>query len=180
MREQFFNFNFILGGRRFVVTYYKFRSRVRNVAKVALNTMVAPGTLEAIRGMAIGKSQGQVVDEAINALQGGDKHGEVNRWFRETWGRLDEVLKILQSTPTENSYFDLYSAAIIKQRQETPIEPSQISGVQRGSPPKNAFCKHCGNRFVGSKYATICSECKSTGHTLIPAECPICTAGAAI
>lgn len=46
--------------------------------------------------------------------------------------------------------------------------------------PKNAFCKHCGSRFAGVKYATICPECKSSGHTLTPSECPVCNEGRAI
>jgi Zn finger protein HypA/HybF involved in hydrogenase expression len=40
--------------------------------------------------------------------------------------------------------------------------------------PKNAFCKHCGRRFAGPKFATICPECKGSGHTNTPAECPPC------
>lgn len=46
--------------------------------------------------------------------------------------------------------------------------------------PKNAFCKHCGSRFAGVKYATICPGCKSSGHTLTPGECPVCGEGKGI
>lgn len=42
------------------------------------------------------------------------------------------------------------------------------------SRPKNAQCRHCGERFAGPRSASICPECKSTGHTLAPAECPAC------
>lgn len=42
-------------------------------------------------------------------------------------------------------------------------------------------CIHCGERrFGATKFATICSECKSAGHTNDPRECPRCTEGAAI
>lgn len=46
--------------------------------------------------------------------------------------------------------------------------------------PKNAYCKHCGSRFAGAKFATICPDCKSSGHTLTPAECPSCNEARAI
>lgn len=46
--------------------------------------------------------------------------------------------------------------------------------------PKNAFCKHCGNRFAGVKFATICGDCKSSGHTLTPNECPVCNEARAL
>jgi len=46
--------------------------------------------------------------------------------------------------------------------------------------PKNAYCKHCGKRFAGAKFATICPECKSSGHTLTPAECPVCNEARAL
>lgn len=46
--------------------------------------------------------------------------------------------------------------------------------------PKNCFCKHCGERFAGAKYASICQGCKSGGHTLTPNECPLCGEGRGI
>ena len=46
--------------------------------------------------------------------------------------------------------------------------------------PKNCFCKHCGQRFAGPKYSNICGDCKSSGHTLMPAECPRCTEASAL
>lgn len=59
---------------------------------------------------------------------------------------------------------------------------SEISGnfESTDSRPKNAHCKHCGNRFTGQRYATICPDCKSSGHTLTPAECPSCNEGRAL
>lgn len=134
------------------------------MAKVALNTMVAAETLEAIRGMATGKSQGQVIDEAIAALRGGDKHGEVNRWFRETWTRLDEILETVQSEPSNGG-------GTLSTVPGTPVEAVTA--------PFSRDCKHCGDSFgTASKWATICPPCKSSGHTNLPAECPQCTAGA--
>lgn len=40
--------------------------------------------------------------------------------------------------------------------------------------PKNCRCLHCGEGFAGPKWATICSGCKSVGHTGAPANCPPC------
>jgi hypothetical protein len=46
--------------------------------------------------------------------------------------------------------------------------------------PKNCFCKHCGGRFAGLRYASICPTCKASGHTLTPNECPRCGEGTGI
>jgi hypothetical protein len=46
--------------------------------------------------------------------------------------------------------------------------------------PKTRTCKHCGGMYAGPKTSSICSDCKSGGHTLAPAECPRCTEGEAI
>lgn len=48
-------------------------------------------------------------------------------------------------------------------------------------PPHLVNCLHCGERKFGvTKFATVCSECKSVGHTSPPEECPPCTEGKAI
>lgn len=42
-------------------------------------------------------------------------------------------------------------------------------------------CRHCGERAQGAtKFATVCFECKGSGHSNAPAECPVCTAGQGI
>lgn len=145
------------------------------MAKVALNTMVAAETMEAIRSLATGKSQGQVVDEAIAAIQGGDQHSEVNRWFRETWTRLDEILETVQTVPSDAASRE--PGGDIEFGIETD---GSFRAVAAPNLPKNATCRHCGNRFAGPKYATICSLCKSVGHTGDLRDCPRCTAGQAI
>lgn len=57
-------------------------------------------------------------------------------------------------------------------RAEPTDDPREFRVVDNR--PKNCFCKHCGERFAGAKYASICQGCKSSGHTLTPNECPIC------
>jgi hypothetical protein len=57
---------------------------------------------------------------------------------------------------------------------------SATASVTVDNRQKNCFCKHCGSRFAGPRFATVCGDCKSSGHTLSPAECPRCTEGSAI
>ena len=75
---------------------------------------------------------------------------------------LEEVLETVQRVPeTRPSGFD----------------PASIPGVLQGAAglPKNAFCKHCGNRFAGSKWATLCPDCQANGHrNVLPADCGEC------
>lgn len=146
------------------------------MAKVALNTMVAPETLEAIRALATGKSQGQVIDELIAGLQGGDKHGEINRWFRETWERLDEVLETVQSVPFEPEIRGNDGGNVGAPRV---FDPVSIPGVQRGV--TSGFpcrCVHSGckgSKFQGaSKYANLCPACEESGHRGDRHDCKEC------
>lgn len=144
------------------------------MAKVALNTMVAPETLEVIRGMATGKSQGQVVDEAIAALQGGDKHGEVNRWFRETWARLEDILEALQSA---DSFAPALGAVYVAPHGRP--DPATIPGVSRGLVGQfPCRCVHSGcqgAKFQGmSKFANLCDGCRESGHAGDPRSCQSC------
>ena len=69
--------------------------------------------------------------------------------------------------------------SIPKHDYEVPRGLIQVS-AQPDNRPKNAFCKHCGSRFAGARFATICPECKTSGHTLTPADCPVCGEGKAI
>lgn len=59
--------------------------------------------------------------------------------------------------------------------------PSLVNAPPVSSGSHTINCLHCGERrFGATRHATICSECKSAGHTLAPAECPRCTEGEAI
>ena len=59
-------------------------------------------------------------------------------------------------------------------------EQEALSNSPFDNRPKNATCRHCGERFAGQRFATICQSCKSSGHTLTPAECPVCNEARAI
>jgi Zn finger protein HypA/HybF involved in hydrogenase expression len=66
----------------------------------------------------------------------------------------------------------------------TPVNTTPERQVLEDAPldnrPKNAYCKHCGARFAGQRFATICPSCKRSGHTNQPANCPRCTEGMGI
>ena len=159
------------------------------MGKVALNTMVAPETLEAIRGMATGKSQGQVVDEAIAALQGGDRHGEVNRWFRETWTRLeglpdadaiaDVVRSVIAEFKAQKAMPSQIPSASMPANNSISFDPASIPGVSVGVPkgfPCRCVHSGCkGSKFQGaSKYANLCLACQESGHRGDPRNCQEC------
>lgn len=106
------------------------------------------------------KSKGYVFDIEVTAWLEGLKaqHGSYNKGLRQVAfpGRtMQDAGRIVQDTP---SY----------------VVPPSLNDDERivDKRPKNCFCKHCGNRFAGPKFATICPECKS--------ECPQCTSGASI
>lgn len=46
--------------------------------------------------------------------------------------------------------------------------------------PPNCTCLHCGERFVGAKYATICPSCRGRSHQNLPVNCEACHEGLAI
>lgn len=124
--------------------------------KVPLNVLVVDGTREAVKNLSniLECSQGEVIDRAVILL-----------------GANHDVAKGLAgvNVPAAQQFNDLVNAT----EQD---EPERVVDTR----PKNAYCKHCGNRFAGAKFATICPECKSNGHTMTPAECPACNDGRAI
>lgn len=102
---------------------------------------------------------------------------------------IDETLEMLRSAPQLEDIGTLLghllSPAVSGPAYYShPLKPALGMPEPMEEPmemPKEKFgptCKHCGGIFAGMRYATICPECKSTGHTLTPAECPRCTEGA--
>lgn len=61
-----------------------------------------------------------------------------------------------------------------------PSEPFEEEIPVVDKRPKNCRCRHCGKAFAGPRFTQICSECKSVGHTLSPAECPVCNEASAL
>lgn len=82
--------------------------------------------------------------------------------------KTHEALKLGLSTPSESL-------------PPARVKPESIPGVQVGAGErKNATCRHCGQRFTGAKYATICRACEDGGHLGEPRDCGVCTEGSGI
>ncbi len=139
------------------------------------NTTIDEETIALIEKLAVGRSKGQVVDEAVAMLAAPSRDGPseavVNRWFRETWKRMEDL-------PAE-----ILAAADARRARKGPLRNPPSEGVSPvayvGSPVPAPFerqCKHCPKMFrTANKFATICVECKHGGHSNEPGECPICT-----
>lgn len=73
--------------------------------------------------------------------------------------KLDEVLTAVQ---TKHSH----------------LQPAMVGTGNGEDQPKNAFCKHCGQRFAGPRFAALCGACADQGHeNKVPAECVGCQQG---
>jgi hypothetical protein len=138
------------------------------------NIRISQALYELIEENRGNKPQGQYIEEMIrHALS---RSEEPTSPAKDA--RIDEILELVRGLPEtiKEVFEDL-----------TPSGPApglaSIPGVQQGAAtlPKNAYCKHCGSCFAGSKYAQVCVECEDAGHKRVPpAECPECQAGAAL
>jgi predicted Zn-ribbon and HTH transcriptional regulator len=117
---------------------------------------------------------GRSLNEAVERLRAG------NGGVVKTDATVAEILELVRSLPDAADIEDVMRNVIQEFRAARNLPDSPGIPVETPSLPKNAFCKHCGHRFAGVKFATICPDCKSSGHTLAPAECPACTAGRAL
>lgn len=114
------------------------------------NTTIDEETIAAIERLAVnGKSKGAVVDEAVALLVSRSKvvlpdEATVNRWFRETWSRLDEIHGMMDAVaslgapgPEPRENLAARAAAAAKAARER-ADPATIPGVQRGLPPRES------------------------------------------
>jgi hypothetical protein len=102
------------------------------------NTTIDEETIALIEKLAVGRSKGQVVDEAVAALANPvDMVKVLNGWFQETWGRFDalpeEVGEVLRVVVAELKSQRAPSAA-----QAGNTNPASIPGVHRGLPPRES------------------------------------------
>lgn len=90
-------------------------------------------------------------------------------------GKISEILELSRSMAgtIEGAILNA-GAQVTREIMETTAHPLTDNR------PKNCFCKHCSNRFAGPRFASICSNCKSGGHTNQPSECPLCNEGSSI
>lgn len=133
---------------------------------------VADDVWEAIQGLP-GKTDDALRAVLVSKKPVVDEHADINRWFRETWQRLEEILEMLQSEPSE------YGPPVF------PTPAREIPGVQVGiGAAKSAAgqfpcqCRHSGCRggkFMGTgRGLTLCPECFATGHRGEPRNCGPC------
>ncbi len=119
---------------------------------------------EAIQALP-GKTDDALRAVLVNRKVVADPHVEINRWFRETWKRLEDLPR------------EILEAADARRGQKSvpvPI-PNPQSSVEEF--PFRPMCQHCGNEFGSRmKFATICPECKRGNHGGDRRDCPICTA----
>lgn len=96
-------------------------------------------------------------------------------------GSVNKGLRLAMQTAAATFPTDLMPQGTPYSRSPDLDEPLEAEREQAvDNRPKNATCRHCGVRFAGQRFATICSSCKSGGHTLTPAECPACNEGRGI
>jgi Zn finger protein HypA/HybF involved in hydrogenase expression len=118
---------------------------------------------------------GRSLNEAVERLRTESK-GAVGK----TDTTVAEILELVRSLPDASDIEDVMRNVMQEFRSARSAANSPGIPVETPSLPKNAFCRHCGQRFAGSKFATVCPGCKGSGHTLGPAECPACNAGGAL
>ncbi len=134
------------------------------------NTTIDEQTIELIDKLAVGRSKGAVVDEAVALLAAPSKDGPseaaVNRWFRETWKRLEDLPgEILEAADARRG-----------RKINEDSRPSRDEVAAVAELPFERQCKHCPKTFrTANKYAAICVECRHAGHSNEPRECPVCT-----
>lgn len=130
------------------------------------NTTIDEQTIALIGRLAVnGKSKGEIVDMAIALLAApkSNPNEEINRWFRETWKRLDELPDVLLAAKR---------AGLAGPAGDVP--PLAASNISEGE--FSVTCAHCGMGFFGTtKYASLCGICQSDGHRNVrPHDCREC------
>lgn len=140
---------------------------MRGMARRNFNTTVDEGTIAAIDRLAMGgKSKGQVIDEAVGALEKQLGRGDVlQKMYERQLGmelKIDEILEMGRSVP-----------APAGTREEVYL-PAARGDEQVGE--FTVTCVHCGERFhAATRYATLCKNCQGAGHRNVrPADCREC------
>lgn len=149
--------------------------------RVPLNRMVAPGTFDSVKSLAVelGCSEGEVIDRAVRQFVEDETPGERSEVPVELELHVRETLERVKALPELHEIGTLLGYLIEPLKG---VRAPVASPATPGLPPSHMVdCKHCGGRkFGATKHATICSGCKSVGHTSPPEECPPCTEGKAI
>lgn len=132
---------------------------------------------------------GRSLNEAVGRLR---TAADIGTPF-EKQDAIAELLELVRSLPDTVDFEEvvrrvIQEAKIGEKPQSVPsavVLPSASEPFEEEIPvvdkrPKNCRCQHCGKPFAGPRFSTLCSDCKSAGHTLSPAECPKCNEGTSI
>lgn len=103
-------------------------------------------------------------------------------WFaveelQERWGVSRDMVLEKAITAAHAAFCGVTAAVdtVTTNSSFTPIGLDEIPGVQVGMGlPKNATCAHCGKKFVGARFASLCGDCIEAGHLGDVRECKAC------
>lgn len=148
------------------------------MARVPFNTTIEAGTKEALDAMAEseGTTYGRLVDSMVVFYRDRAKLD-----IGQVASRLDLVVAGMQRV--EDKVLDLLSQGVSVVEAPAAKPPFDavrdlVAAVPGVSTAGNGFpirCAHCRENGRGAtKWATLCFGCKGGGHTLTPAECPVC------
>ncbi len=118
-------------------------------------------------------------EEVVGAIEQAKAGGtSPNRFLRELMGLSGNGAARETEAPVPVAVEQKRSVPTLRDIRERLGEHERVEPVDNR--PKNCRCRHCGRGFAGPRFATICSECKSAGHTLAPNECPVCNEAGAL
>ena len=150
-------------------------------ARVPLNRTVDPETFDKVKLLAksLECSEGEVIDRAViefsleKSLVKSQEasNGEPTPEFR---AHVKELVERVRALPMLEEIGTLLGH-LLESRSASVVPGAQVVSGWAG--PRDRQCKHCPELFAGPKSATICPNCKSSGHTNAPSECPRCTEG---
>ena len=140
---------------------------------------IADDVWEAIRGL-----PGKTDDALREVLIGGETVttpqavGAAVRVMQRVMQRdMEHVLELVQGMPSVSDVEEVVRRVIAEFKAAKAAGSSAVS--ENGAPAFAGFpirCLHCPTGDRGAtKFATICFECKGSGHFNQPAECPVCT-----
>lgn len=117
-----------------------------------------------------GATEAEIVEEAIAFYDGQRADGgTTSSRVPSTSANTDESASIAARAAA--------NAKAAREAQEPPVtEAAEVPGVHVGvgNLPKNAQCRHCGEKFAGPKRAIVCPDCKAAGHAEDPHGCGEC------
>lgn len=114
-------------------------------------------------------------NEVFRKLLDGEVHAEPDL-AQKTWERVGRIENMVEELLELGVMASTSSQAPLRYSEPGNPDPGTISGVTRGpaDAPKNATCLHCGGKFAGPKWSTLCTACTGNGHRGDVRTCPEC------